>query len=231
MPLNRKDFIEIEFTGKVKGGEVFDSNTRENLEKMHEGHNHPIEAKPFIFCLGEHMFLDAVDEFFIGKPDKPETYEIELKPEQAFGKRDPALVKMIPLRVFKEHGTNPVPGTMLNFDGRIGKSLTVSGGRVMIDFNNPLAGKTVIYNIAVKRKIADINEKISAVNEFLFKRDFKFTVDGKKLLIKIEKKEKDMKKIMEMFTEKFKEILDMDLEVLEMPEKEETSGTDGSEKK
>ena len=61
----------------------------EDLEKIHHGHDHPIESKPFIFCLGEHMFLDAIDDFLIGKPEKPETYEIELEPDRAFGKRNP----------------------------------------------------------------------------------------------------------------------------------------------
>jgi len=29
----------------------------------------------------------------------------------------------------------------------------------MVDFNNPLAGKDIVYNIKVLRKIEDINEK------------------------------------------------------------------------
>lgn len=213
MPLNKKDFIEIEFTGKVKEGEFFDSNIKEDLEKMHEGHDHPVESKPFIFCLGEHMFLDALDNFLIGR-DTGEC-EVELNPEQAFGKRNPELVKMIPMRIFKEHNTNPIPGTLLNFDGRIGKALTVSGGRVMVDFNNPLAGKTVIYRINVKRKVTDINEKIKAVNEFLFKRDFKFEVKDEKLIIEADKQ---FTKIVGLFKDKFKKILDLDVEVIETEE-------------
>ena len=34
MALQKKDFIEIEFTGKVKDGEVFDSNIKEDLKKL-----------------------------------------------------------------------------------------------------------------------------------------------------------------------------------------------------
>lgn len=215
MTLNKKDFIEIEFTGKVKDGEIFDSTIKEDLEKIHEGHDHPVEPKPFVFCLGEHMFLDALDNFLIGKDTGK--YEIELEPERAFGKRNPALIQMIPMRIFNEHKTNPVPGVLLNFDGRIGKTLTVSGGRVMVDFNNPLAGKTVVYKIIVKRKITDINEKIRALNDFFFKRDLKFIVEDKKLILKAEK---NMKKIAELFRDKFKELLDLDMDVAEIPESE-----------
>lgn len=210
MTLNKKDFIEIEFTGMVKNGEIFDSTIKEDLEKIHHGHDHPIESKPFIFCLGEHMFLDSLDNFLIGKDTG--TYEIELNPEHAFGKRNPSFIQMIPMKVFREHNMNPVPGIMLNFDGRIGKAITVSGGRVMVDFNNPLAGKTVVYKINVKRKVTEINEKIKALNEFLFKREMDFTVEGKKLIIKTEK---NMKKFVELFSDKFKELLDLDINVLE----------------
>ena len=88
----------------------------------------------------------------------------------------------------------------------------------MVDFNNPLAGKTVIYKINVKRKITEINEKIKALNKFLFKRDLDFTVEDKKLIIKTEK---NMKKFVELFSDKFKELLDLDLEVREIEEKKE----------
>jgi len=216
MALNKKDFISVDFTGMVKNGEIFDSTIKEDLEKIHHGHDHDIESKPFVFCLGEHMFLDALDNFLIGKDAG--TYEIELNPEQAFGKRNSSFVHMVPMKIFREQRINPVPGIMFNFDGKIGKILAVSGGRVMVDFNNPLAGKTVIYHINVKRKVTDINEKIKAVNDFLFKQDLDFTIEGRKLTIKTEK---NMKKFVEMFAGKFKELLDLDIEVVEARKIEE----------
>ena len=146
MPLQKKDFIEIEFTGKVKDGEIFDSNIKQDLEKL----DSKATPKPLVFCLGEGMFLKGVDDFLIGK--EIGKYKIELTPESAFGNRDSSLVKMIPLKVFKQHNVNPVPGTVFNFDNRMAKILTVSGGRVMVDFNNPVAGKEVVYNIKIKKK-------------------------------------------------------------------------------
>lgn len=218
MNLNKKDFISVDFTGRVKDGEIFDSTTKEDLEKLHQDHSHPIKAEPFVFCLGEGMFLKSIDDFLIGKDVGK--YEIELNPEKAFGKRNPAFVQMIPMGIFREQRINPAPGITFNFDGRIGKVLAVSGGRVMVDFNNPLAGKTVIYHINVKRKVTDINEKIKAVNDFLFKQDLEFSVEGKKIFLKTEK---NMKKFVEMFKDKFKELLDLDIEVIETEKtKEET---------
>ena len=116
MKLQEKDFIEIEFTGRVKDGEVFDSTLKEELEKLHSGHDHSVEAKPFIFCLGQDMFLKALDDFLIRK-EIGKDYEIELEPEQTFGKRSPSLVQKIPMGVFQEKKVNPVPGAVFNFDG------------------------------------------------------------------------------------------------------------------
>lgn len=207
MALQKKDFIEVEFTGRIKDGEIFDSNIREDLKKI----NPDTKPEPFIFCLGEGMFPKGIDDFLIGK--EIGKYEIELSPEKAFGNRDPKLVQMIPMKIFKQQEVNPVSGAMFNFDGRIAKILTVSGGRVMVDFNNPLASKTVIYKINILRKIEDINEKIKSLNKFLFKKDFKFEVIDKKLIIEVER---PMIRFVEMFKDKFKDIFGLGVEVKEI---------------
>ncbi len=214
MILQKKDFIEMEFTGKIKGGEVFDSTIKKDLEKLHEGHDHEIEAKPIIFCLGEGMFLKSIDDFLIGK--EIGKYEIELTPDKAFGARVPQLIQTIPMKLFQSQKLNPYLGAVFNFDGRIAKVLSVSGGRVMVDFNHPLAGKNVIYEIHVLRKVEDLNEKIKAFIEFLFRREFGFSVKDNKIVIKVEK---EYSKLVEMFKEKFKEVLGMDLEIKEIEPK------------
>lgn len=211
--LQKKDFIEIEFTGRIKGGEIFDSNIEENIKKISP--ESKIKAKPLVFSLGEGMFLNGVDEFLIGKPAEKKDYEVEIFPDKAFGQRDSKLVQMMPMKIFIEHKLNPIPGTMLNFDGRIAKVLTASSGRVMVDFNNPLAGKIVIYNIKLLRKIDDINEKINALTDFLFKMDFKFEVKDKEIILEAEKQ---LVKFVEMFKDKFKDILGMELNVKEAEE-------------
>ena len=218
MTLDKKDFIAIEFTGRVKNGEIFDSNIKEDLLQKGvppeaKNANLKTEPKPFVFCLGEGMFLKAIDDFLIGKDIGK--YEIELQPEKAFGNRNSKLIQMIPLKIFREQKINPIPGIIFNFDGRIAKILTVSGGRVMVDFNNPIAGKIVTYQIKILRKIENINEKIKSLNEFLFKKDFKFNIIDKKLFIEVEK---PMTKFVEMFKDKFKDIFGLDLEVKEIME-------------
>ena len=177
MLIQKKDFIEVEFTGKEKDGRVFDSNVRKELEKINS--NSP--AKPFVFCLGEGMFLKAIEDFLIEK--KIGKYKIELTPEKAFGQRNSSLIQLIPMKVFKAQNIQPIPGAVFNFDGRPARILTVSGGRVMADFNNPLAGKTVVYDIDVKRKVDDLNEKVKALTDFFFRQELKFEIKDKKIIL------------------------------------------------
>ncbi|MBI2056684.1 hypothetical protein HYT91_00320 [Candidatus Pacearchaeota archaeon] len=159
------------------------------------------------------MFLEGVDNFLIGK--EIGKHKIELSSEKAFGKRLRELVKMIPIKIFFQHKINPVQGAMLNFDGKMGKVLSVSGGRVLVDFNHPLAGKDVIYEVNVKRIIQDINEKIKAFNSFIFKQELKFSIsqDNKKVIYEIPESDKQLKIFVKIFKEKFKEIFDMELEI------------------
>jgi len=210
MPFQKNDFLEVEFIGRIKDGEVFDSNVAEELNKLNPNQ----QAKPFIFPLGQDMFLKGIENFLIGK--EVGSYELELSPKDAFGFRDPSMVQMIPMKIFIEHKINPIPGTILNFDNKLGKVLTVSGGRVMIDFNGPLAGKDVIYSVKVLRKVENIDEKVKSLVEFLFRREFKYEIHDKRLLLNVDK---GFKAFAELFKDKFKEMLDLDLEVIEVEEK------------
>jgi FKBP-type peptidyl-prolyl cis-trans isomerase 2 len=207
MTFKNKDFIEIEFTGKIKDGEIFDSNLKEDLAKL----NPTLKPKPFMFCLGEGMFLKAIEDFLMDK--KVGKYEIELEPEKAFGQRNSSLIQLIPMKVFRAQQAQPVPGAMFNFDGRPAKILTVSGGRIMADFNNPLAGKTVIYTINLKRKVEDLNEKVKALFDFFFKKELKFEIKDKKIVLQLEK---PFIEYANLFKDKFKDILGLELEIKEI---------------
>ena len=212
MKLRKKDFIELEFTGRVKDGKIFDSNIEKDLKKI----NPDGKAKPFILSLGQGMFLKGIEDFLIGKDIGD--YEVNLSPEEAFGRRDAKLIQRIPASVFKEHDLKPIPGIVFNFDGRIGKVLAASGGRIMVDFNNPIAGKDVVYKIRALRKVEKLEEKVQALMDFLFRQEFKFEIKDKKLMIYVDKK---MIKFIEVFKDKFKEVLDLTLDVVELGEKKE----------
>ena len=212
MALKNKDFIEIEFTARTQDGDIFDSNIKEDLEKS----NLNIEPKPFVLALGEGMFLKGVEDFLVGKDVGK--HKIELTSENAFGPRNPQMIQTIPMKVFREQNLNPVQGAMFNFDGKVAKILTFSGGRVMVDFNNPIAGKDVVYDIDVKNIVEKIEDKSKALISFLFRKDFPFEIKGKKLVLDVDAQ---FAQFAELFKDKFKDLLSLDLEIKSKEKKSE----------
>jgi len=203
MQTNKNDFIEIEFTGKANG-EIFDTTNKQEAKKI----NLQADVKPIIVSVGNQMLLKGFDELLEGK-EIGKKYLIKLEPEKAFGKRNPQLIKTIPMKVFKEKNMNPVPGMTLQMDNYIVKILSVSGGRIIVDFNNPLAGKGVEYAFKILRKIDDIKEKINALQDFFFKQRFNFELKDKKVIFSDEK----IKPVIQMFKQKFKDIIGQEFEV------------------
>lgn len=198
------DFIEIEFVARVKDGDIFDTNIKKEAEKAGLDIKN---IKPYVLSVGNEMILKGLDKELEGK-ELGKEYNIELSPENAFGKRDSKLIKMIPLKHFIEQKIMPERGMQLNLDGQIVKVVSVSGGRVLVDFNNPLASKTLEYKTKIKRKVDDKKEQINALQEFLFRKTFDFDLKGKTLTLKVPE---GMDKYVEMLGEQFKKILDLEV--------------------
>ena len=112
---------------------------------------------------------------------------------------------------------NPYPGMTLQLDNTIAKVISVSGGRVMMDFNNPLAGKEINYTFKITKKITDNEEKINTIQEFFLKQKYEFKIDTKDK--KVIFKEKMIKPFFEMMGQKFKDMTGFEFTVEE--EKEE----------
>ena len=136
MVINKHDFLELEYSGKIKDtDDVFDT-TVEKVAKDNNIFNSNIKYGPVIICVGEHQVITGLDEELIGKDLGK--YTINIPMEKAFGKKDGKLLKLIPLRKFKKEKIQPMPGLQVQVDESTGIVKTVSGGRVIVDFNHPL---------------------------------------------------------------------------------------------
>ena len=132
------------------------------------------------------------------------------------------MIKTMPIKVFLEKNMHPVPGMTIQLDQYVAKILSVSGGRVIIDFNNPLAGKEITYNFEIKNRINDEKEKINSLQEFFFRDKFDFEINDKKIIFKNKKPdekdplgEKKLSFLIEVFKQKFNDILGLDIEIAE----------------
>lgn len=210
--LTKNDFIEIEFTGKITGtDEVFDTNIKTDLPKDSKQK----EPKPLILSVGHKMLPLGFDNDLIGK-ELSKKYTVDLKPEDAFGKRNPQAVRMIPTKHFHEQKINPERGMKLALDGQLVKILSSDRGRTLVDFNNPLAGKPVTYTYKINKIITDQKQKINALQDFLFRKTFDFEAKDKTIIFKVQKQ---MEPFVKMFAPKFEEILKMKIETQATEEK------------
>jgi len=205
--IEKNDFIELEFTASVKGGGIFDTNVKEDAEKTGMNVN---ELKPLFISVGNGMVIRGLDKELEGK-EIGKKYSVEIPDEEAFGKRNNELVKMSSLKPFSAQNIIPQKGMQVFLDGMLARILSVSGGRVLVDFNNPLAGKSVIYSFKIKRKVGDENEKINILQDFLFKRRFDFEKKEKEITFKLKKEGKQFEKFIRFMSKPFSDILGLDI--------------------
>jgi FKBP-type peptidyl-prolyl cis-trans isomerase 2 len=162
MPIKKGDFILINYTSKVKETEEIFDTTNEETAKQQKLHKEGETYEPNLVVVGEGWVLKTLDEALpklkINKKDS-----VEIPPEKAFGNRDPEKIKLVPLRRLATKGITPKLGTQIEYDGKIATIRTMGSGRVQLDFNPPLAGKTLVYEVTVEKKLETTNEKISAL--------------------------------------------------------------------
>ena len=186
MTFQKGDFILIDHVAKVKEtGEIFDT-TKEDIAKKERLYKEGEIYEPKLVVLGEGWVLQALDESLATfELEKPSTTEIP--PDKAFGPRDPEKVRLIPMRRLIEKGITPQLGARIEFNGKPATIRTMGAGRVQLDFNPTLAGKTLVYEVTVLKKLETIEEKMTA----LVHRRVPL-VDVSKFDLKIKKTEADI---------------------------------------
>jgi len=175
------DFIKINYTGRIKDGQVFDT-TDEELAKKENLHDAQRIYKPLSVAVGEGQVIAGLDEA-LAKMKVGEKQTVECDPDKAYGQRDSSMVKLVPVKFFKKEKISPVPGMPVEIDNMRGRVQTVSGGRVRVDFNPELAGKTLVFDVEVVDKAKSDKDKADYLIERNFEgiEGFDIKLAGKKL--------------------------------------------------
>ena len=157
--MQKGDFVEIDYVAKIaETDQVFDT-TMEDKARKYKIYKENFKYEPIRVVVGAEYVIKGMDEALF-KMNVGEEKTIEVPPEKGFGRRDPKLIVKVPLREFRKHNIIPKPGIRIEINGRWATVRNVNSGRVNLDFNHFLAGKTLIYDIKINSKIEDIHEKI-----------------------------------------------------------------------
>ncbi|MFX1590057.1 MAG: helix-hairpin-helix domain-containing protein [Promethearchaeota archaeon] len=165
--VEKGDFILVKITGKTQKGTVFQVSSEEDAkiagiydeQKAKQGYYAPefvIAGKPGFLNEGLTETIENM-KFF-------EKKSVRIPPTKAFGKRDPQKIERIGIAKFRKlnEGKNPEIGQEFTKKGtgQRGVVSNVVQGRVIVDYNHPLAGQSVDYNLEIVDKIEHFNEKI-----------------------------------------------------------------------
>jgi FKBP-type peptidyl-prolyl cis-trans isomerase 2 len=203
--INEKDFIELEYTGKLKEENLVFDTTNEKIAKENDLFDEKAEYKPIIICVGQGQIIKGLETAIVGK-ETGKPYTVEVNPEDAYGKKNAKLIQLISTAKFLKQNIQPMPGLQVNIDGTMGIIKTVSGGRTLVDFNHPLAGKELTYDIKINKIITDDKEKINSILKInLGIKDAETKVENKKATITT--KEEIPKEIHEELKKRIKELL------------------------
>ena len=130
--------VTLHFSLGLEGGHIIDSN---------------FESEPATFSVGDGNLLPGFESTLMGLVNGDER-KFTIPPEQAFGQHNPQNVQVVERGNFDQEELEL--GAMFSFqngDGELpGVIVDVDDNEVMIDFNHPLAGKNIIFQV----KIIDI---------------------------------------------------------------------------
>ncbi|MBD3248803.1 hypothetical protein GF336_02045 [Candidatus Woesearchaeota archaeon] len=203
--MKKKDFVELEYTGRIKDNDLVFDTTDEKLAKETGLHQEGMEYGPVTVCIGEGQILPGLEEELIGK-ETGKKYTVEIPPEKAFGKKDAKLIRMIPMSAFRKQQIMPEIGMQVNIDGSIGIIKTASGGRCLVDFNHPLASKELVYDVKVGNIVTDDKKKLESYLKLAFGlKDVKVEMQDKKAKINIKREAPEG--LEEQLNKKIKEVI------------------------
>jgi FKBP-type peptidyl-prolyl cis-trans isomerase 2 len=143
--------------------QLFDT-TDEDRAKEADLFNEKRTYGEFPFIVGSGRLPEGLEQAILNAKVGEEK-EVIIPPAQGMGERDPKLVELLPLREFRRREIEPQQGMEVQVRNRMGTVTAVTAGRVRVDFNNPLAGRTLRYKFKVLKKVKAAKAKVKAIIE------------------------------------------------------------------
>ncbi|MFX1259453.1 MAG: helix-hairpin-helix domain-containing protein [Promethearchaeota archaeon] len=194
------DFILVKITAKTQKGTIVQVSSVEDAKKAgiyDEKKEKQGYYSPEFVIVGKPGFLNEGLSETLKQMNYFEKKSVRIPPTKAFGKRDPKKIERIGIAKFRKlnEGKNPEIGQeFIKKDGQRGSVTNIIQGRVIIDYNHPLAGQSIDYNLEVIDKIEEFDEKIhnfmfskGIPKEYISEFNFNYNKDDKSIEFTIPK--------------------------------------------
>ena len=185
--MNDGDFIKVDYEMRVGDDKKLVSTSKEQLAKENDIYDDKHSYHPTVIIVGTDQVFKKINESFKTHSEGSED-EVTMTPDESYGARDPKNIKVHSYIEFKRQNIDPVPGQEVLINHRRGKVLSVTPGRVLVDYNHAYAGKTVYYKYTILEKISDDKGKVLALismNYPVNEDKFNVSVEGDSIKIEI----------------------------------------------
>ena len=152
------------FSGET--GDLIET-TREEIAKDYEMHQEGRNYSPMVCIVGTGNliagFEAALKDAKVGKE-----VEVEIAPADAYGEKDASLVETISIDNLRRAVQDPNSlylGAPVNINGRQGYLSYLAAGRARIDYNHPMAGKTLKYVFTIIKEVKGKEDKVMGLLE------------------------------------------------------------------
>jgi peptidylprolyl isomerase len=162
MAFTKGSLILIDYTAKVKDSNEVVETTIVDDAKKHNLFQENIKYQPKLVSVGESWVLKGLDDA-LTNAKAGDKLTVDVTPDKGFGERDSGKVRMIPLRKLGEDADKVTVGDTIEVDQKTGIVRFVGSGRVQVDFNHRLAGKTVVYDVNVLKALETNEDKINGI--------------------------------------------------------------------
>lgn len=139
--------VTLHFALKLEDGDIVDST---------------FERSPATFTVGDGKLLPGFERklFGLGKGARA---QFTILPEDAFGQPNPANVQRFKRDMFAA-GMELYPGLVISFADAANAELPgvisgFEGDEVLVDFNHPLAGRTLLFDVQIFEVAADDSQE------------------------------------------------------------------------
>lgn len=162
--LNPGDLVRIEFTGRLASDQSVFETTDESLARQAGVWSSSAQYGPRLVLFGRGAMISGV-EAGLSTLSPGQSGEFAIPVARAFGPRFPELVRVMPQKEFLRHGVQPQPNLIVSIDGVPALIKSVSSGRILLDFNHPLAGQELKYSLQLLEVIGEPEAKVTALGE------------------------------------------------------------------
>ncbi|MCP1661943.1 MAG: peptidylprolyl isomerase [Methanocalculus sp. MSAO_Arc1] len=177
MAIEKGVFINLSYTGSIEGI-PFDT-TSEEVAKEAGIFNESARYGPMLIKVGNNHVIPGLDEALEGA-DVGVEQEVTVPPEKGFGPHEKEKVQAYPLKAFEK---KPAVGMRITVEKREGVVVDIIGQRAVVDFNHPIAGKTLDYTFTIEEVVEDDEEKMKGLIRLFSGRDMDLTLEDEKVTL------------------------------------------------